>query len=36
MAYFVMADVYARRQRYADAERALSQGRALEAALGVK
>jgi arylsulfatase A-like enzyme/Tfp pilus assembly protein PilF len=36
MAYFVMADVYARRQRFADAERALSQGRALEAALGVK
>ena len=36
MAYFVMADVYARRQRLEDAERALSRGRALEAALGVK
>lgn len=36
MAYFVMADVYARRQQIAHAERAFSQGRALEAALGVK
>ena len=32
MAYFVMAEVYVRANRLADAERALSQGKALEAA----
>jgi choline-sulfatase len=33
MAYFVIADVYVRQSRMAEAERAFSQGRALEAAM---
>jgi hypothetical protein len=31
-----MADIYIRRERLAEAERALAQGRALEAALNVR